>query len=231
MDTLRIILIIAGLVLIAGIYFRETRLQSGRREESQGVDDPLEMDGFSVADQLYPELGDGTGFSARSDDPSIEEMWETGGTGEAEDVVMVLSLMASEAVFKGPEIMAAAKNSGLHLGQMDIFHYFPDTGGVNDLPWFGMANALEPGTFDLERISELETPGLIFFLQLPAPVDGVMAFHRMLETAQTFNRELGGQLCDERRQPLGMARLTELRERAHGFKAMAVRVGQDGEQG
>ncbi|SCZ49317.1 cell division protein ZipA [Thiohalomonas denitrificans] len=229
MDTLRLILIIVGLALIAGIYFRETRLQSRHREESESADDPFDMEGFSAADQPYPEPDDGVGFSARSDDPAVEEIWESSGADEApEEVVVVLSLMASDTPFEGPDILATAKATGLSIGQMGIFHFCADTEEVDDQPWFGMANALEPGTFDLEQPSYLETPGLIFFLQLPGPVDGVTAFQRMLETARIFNSELGGQLCNERRKPLDVAQLAKLQERVRGFDAVSLAVEEDG---
>ncbi len=222
MDTLRIILIVVGLALVAGIYLWGRRMQSRRHEDLGTADESPEVDGFSATDQPYPEVWDGTGFSARGDDPSIEEMGEVGGTDEAESMVVVLSVMAPEGTFKGPDIMALAKASGLHFGRMDIFHYFPDAEGVDDEPWFGIANVLEPGTFDLESVSEMETPGLIFFLQLPGPADGTTAFDRMLETAQAFTERLGAQLCDERRQPVGAAQLAELRERVRGFDALAT---------
>lgn len=225
MDALRIILMILGLVLLAGIYLRGTWLQSHRREESAPDDESIDMEAFPTADEPHTEPWEGDGFSACDDTPSLEEIGDIGGTREADDMVVVLSVMAPpEAAFRGPEIMAAAKASGLHFGRMDIFHYFPGMEGVDDEPWFGIANALEPGSFDLERVSGLETPGLIFFLQLPGPVDGTIAFDRMVETARLVAERLDGRLCDQSRQPVEEAQLAELRERVRGFDAVAAPV-------
>ena len=45
---------------------------------------------------------------------------------------------------------------------------------------------MQPGVFDIDRMDQLQTQGLMFFLTLPGPEDMSAAFDEMLATAQAL---------------------------------------------
>ena len=61
---------------------------------------------------------------------------------------------------------------------------------------------MQPGVFDIDNMSDFNTPGLVFFLTLPGPEDMMKAFDYMLETAQAVARNLNGVVLDESRSAL-----------------------------
>ena len=61
---------------------------------------------------------------------------------------------------------------------------------------------MQPGVFDIDNMSDIKTPGLVFFLSLPGPQDMMKAFDYMLETARTVARNLGADVLDESRSVL-----------------------------
>jgi cell division protein ZipA len=72
---------------------------------------------------------------------------------------------------------------------------------------------MQPGVFDIDRMSELATPGLLFFVTLPGPEDMMKAFDYMLETAQAVARNLGGEVLDESRSALTRQSLEHSRQK------------------
>ena len=80
-----------------------------------------------------------------------------------------------------------------------------------------MANAVEPGTFDLADLAALKVAGLSFFLQLPTAVDGIEALESMLRAAQNVAQELGGELKDENMSAMTGQTSEHLRQRVSDF--------------
>lgn len=141
-----------------------------------------------------------TGY-ARGDDaahaPSESQM-----APETLPPVIALHVLALEGDrFGGGQILQVLLSSGLQFGDMNIFHRHEEENGQGAV-LFSVANAVEPGVFDLDHIDQLRTPGLSFFMELGRNVDPVNAFEFMVDSARYASRMLGGQLCDERRSEL-----------------------------
>ena len=83
---------------------------------------------------------------------------------------------------------------GLKFGDMGIFHR-EEKGTTERL--YSVANAVEPGTFDLSDLETLQTPGLTFFMQLPVPGDALEALDEMILSARTVAATLGGDVKDD----------------------------------
>ena len=75
----------------------------------------------------------------------------------------------------------------------------------------------EPGTFDLARIEAFTTSGVALFLQLPAPLDGAVAFELLLSTGQRLAELLGGELYASPRERLDSAAIKRMRQLAQAF--------------
>ena len=81
--------------------------------------------------------------------------------------------------------------SGLRFGEMDIFHRHESMAGNGEV-LFSMANALKPGTFDLDDIEGFSTRAVSFFLSLPGPRHPKQAFDVMVATYSAAADEIAG---------------------------------------
>lgn len=240
MDTLRIILIVGGIALIVGIYLWD-RIQSRRRDElgrwqdieieqQEGQSDPLLSN-----DNPFDDDWEVRPIPARRDDSSMDDsldglkgivalssediVEEEATDGQPEGEVLILSLMAGENnTFNGMQLLDAMEVCGLHHGEMGIFHY---TDLDTNQTLFSIANVLEPGSFDLDTIGELETPGLALFMRLPAPIDGEKALLTFVQQAKRLKEQLNGRLTDSQRRELSRETLDELKETARRYRVTA----------
>lgn len=238
MDTLRIILIAGGVALIVGIYLWD-RIQSSRKsgpgrwqdvelEKEEGRSDPLISNENPFDDdwrvEAIPALRDNSasdesldslkGVVALSSDDIVDE-----GAPPRQEEVIVLSLMAEEGTtYNGMQLLDAMELCGLSHGEMEIFHYHDLESG---LPLFSVANVLEPGSFDLASIGELETPGLALFMRLPAPIDGEKALLTFVQQAKRLRDLLSGKLTDRQRRALTRETLDELKATARRYRVSA----------
>ena len=127
------------------------------------------------------------------------------------DELIILGVLAkSGSVFKGAELVDALRGQGLKFGNMSIFHRIDST---TDQQLFSVANALEPGTFDLADMQALETPGITFFLQLPVPGDAFETLEDMLLSARTVATALGGDVKDDQMNTLTGQTVEHMRQR------------------
>lgn len=104
-------------------------------------------------------------------------------------------------LFRGDELVVVAEKVGLVYGHMGIYHRLVE-GREKEGPVFSVANIAKPGSFDLRRMDELETPGLSFFMTLPGPLPALDAWNTMLPVAQRIAQLLEADLLDESRNPL-----------------------------
>lgn len=131
--------------------------------------------------------------------------------------IITLFVVAREGShFNGPDLVVAAEKAGLEFGDMGIYHRLVD--GKRELgPIFSVANMLKPGNFDLARLDTLRTPGVSFFMTLPAPMPALDAWDAMLPTAQRLAELLEGQVLDEERNALGRQRVAHIRDQLRGW--------------
>jgi len=117
---------------------------------------------------------------------------------------------------RGQDIVVAAEKAGLSFGHMDVFHRLVD--GKPELgPIFSVANIIKPGSFDMARIAEIETPAIAFFLTLPAPVAALDAWETMEPAAQRMADLLDGVVLDEERNALGRQRIQHIRDELRAY--------------
>jgi|GEM_PF-2218927 len=138
--------------------------------------------------------------------------YRSGDVEEAEKILMVFVAARDPERFQGPAIEQALRRVRMVPGERRIWHRRgqSETGGVT---LFSVASMVEPGYLDPEQtLPELETPGLIFFMQLPLPVDGEQVLDAMLATAYQVSVELGGELLDSTRSTMTQQIAEHMRE-------------------
>ena len=113
--------------------------------------------------------------------------------------VFMLNVVAREpAGFNGGDILHILLACDLRFGDMSFFHRYEQEAGRGPIQ-FSVANMMQPGVFDIDNMSDITTPGLVFFLTLPGPENMMQAFDYMFETAQAVARNLEGDVLDETR--------------------------------
>lgn len=221
---LRTAIIVAGVLLLAAIYFfgRPRKPGQGRRVEGAG------RGGFADAGRVEPTLGemiadelaageagaDGARQSEMDLDAPAAGAHPAAGrrvSDEFDKIVTLYIAARAGAKLRGPDIVVAAEKTGLTYGYMNIFHRLVE-GHPERGPVFSVANIMKPGGFDMAAIQSLETPAIAFFLTLPAPVPALDAWETMLPTAQRMAELLDGVLLDESRNALGRQRIQHLRD-------------------
>lgn len=127
------------------------------------------------------------------------------------EVFMLNVVARSREGFRGEDILHILLACDLRFGDMNFFHRHEFEAGRGAIQ-FSVANMMQPGVFDIDRMAELHTPGLVFFVTLPGPEDMMKAFDYMLETAQAVARNLEGDVLDEARNPLSKQSLEHSRQ-------------------
>lgn len=126
------------------------------------------------------------------------------------DMVIAFTIMAGEGQqFSGADIKFALESEQFHYGEMNLFHRFIQ----QKKPLFSVANVLAPGTFGLDKLNMMATPGILVFAKLPGPINGLSLFDDLLKTSQSLTTKLSGILCDETRKPVNEDTIEAMRSR------------------
>ncbi|RYZ69963.1 MAG: cell division protein ZipA [Lysobacteraceae bacterium] len=223
MALLRIGILIAGLLLIVAIVFfgRPKKASQGKRIE------PGERDAARSEPSLAGAFaGNGTQPDYSDEGVSQPELGLAGlavdsdlGKRPNQDFDKIVSLyVAARAghTLRGEDIVVAAEKTGLTFGHMNVFHRLIE-GHPERGPVFSMANILQPGSFDMAAIRELETPAIAFFLTLPAPLTALDAWEKLLPNVQRMAELLDGVVLDDSRNALGRQRIQHIREELRAY--------------
>jgi cell division protein ZipA len=168
------------------------------------VDEPVPTLLNPVDDEVEPKDAKKAGKPA-ADAAPVEE-------------VLVINVVARDDIgFKGPALLQNILESGLRFGEMDIFHRHESMAGNGEV-LFSMANALKPGTFDLDDIEGFSTRAVSFFLSLPGPRHPKQAFDVMVAAARKLAHELGGELKDDQRSVMTAQTIEHYRQRIVEFE-------------
>jgi cell division protein ZipA len=212
MDGLRWLLLLFGLLVIAGVYLysrREKAVDQGDKVTTNRVEPSLDED-ESVVDELTPS-GD-----EQLNEPDADAEDESETVEQPQKIVTVRIVAREKKSFPGDELILSMRGIGLRHGKFGIFHRLDGAEDSNTI--FSAASLIEPGSFDLQNIKEQEIPGISFFLVLPGPIDSVEAFDMMLAAARTLTQSLDGELLDESGSTLSIQRERYLREEIIQFQ-------------
>jgi len=137
---------------------------------------------------------------------------------EPREAVLVLNILARDgSALSGDSINSVARANNMVFGDMSIYHRMD----AKNEPVFSLVNMVKPGIFDPATISELSTPGISLFMQLPGPDNPGAAYDDMLQTAYRISETLEARLCDRKRQPLTQSVADEYRSLAASFNGKA----------
>jgi len=138
--------------------------------------------------------------------------------------VIVINVMAREGgAFDGNDLLQVLVTAGLRFGEMNIFHHRLNNKNKGPLI-FSVANILNPGTFDLNKMEEFSTIGISLFLALPAQINNLQAFEQMLAVAQQVRGALDGELKDDQRNVMTAQTIEHYRQRIRDFELRQLKA-------
>lgn len=172
------------------------------RSELEALEELISADD-SDSDQI--QIGD---LDVRTEQRHGQRNTPPEQTNEPERII-ALHVMSQEGKrFNGADLLQAFMNVGLQFGDMNIFHRLQEG---SDVPVFSLANAVEPGTFNIAAMEETTTPALLIIMTLPHRMDALEVFDDMLASARKLSEELNGRLCDDHRSVLTRQAIDDLR--------------------
>jgi cell division protein ZipA len=132
--------------------------------------------------------------------------------------VIVVHVMAPRGEhFDGRELLQQLLEQGLRFGEMNIFHRHQNVHGREELQ-FSMANAVEPGIFDIDEMEKQNFRAVTFFLKLPGPSRPQEALDRMMATARKLAQNLQAEMRDEQHSVLTPQTIEHLKQRVQEFE-------------
>lgn len=135
----------------------------------------------------------------------------------APEEVIVVHVMGGASRLDGKALLQAALDSGLRFGEYNIFHRY-ESSAHDASAMFSMANAVEPGVFDLDAMDTQSFVGVSFFLMLPGPANSRQALDTMVEAARRLAGAVGGELHDQQHSVLTPQTVEHLRQRVMEYE-------------
>jgi cell division protein ZipA len=128
--------------------------------------------------------------------------------------IVALRLVAAGESWPGAALRDALAAEGLSFGPYSIFHREREDG--KSLVY--VASMMEPGSFDPDRMDEMEYAGVSLFGVVPGPLDAPATFDLVLTVGRGLAERLQGQLQDEQGSTLTSQRILNLREELVHFE-------------
>jgi cell division protein ZipA len=159
---------------------------------------------------LLPESGD------RSSTATVQ----TPNASEQQKIITVRVCATGEARWPGATLLSALELHGLAYGRYQVFH----RRHVDGRSLFCVASLIEPGTFDVTRMSSEEFRGVTLFAVLPGPVEPLLTIDELLGAARGLAQELAGMVQDSKGIPLSPQRAAAMRDDVARFQAPLPRA-------
>jgi cell division protein ZipA len=144
---------------------------------------------------------------------------QTPNASEQQKIVTLRVCAPGEARWSGATLLSALELHGLAYGRYQVFH----RRHVDGRSLFCVASLIEPGTFDVARMSAEEFRGITLFAVLPGPVEPLLTVDELLGAARGLAQELSGMVQDNKGMPLSPQRAAALRDDVARFQASLPR--------
>ncbi|MGX2973788.1 cell division protein ZipA [Ursidibacter arcticus] len=113
--------------------------------------------------------------------------------------IITLYVVAAEGQqFRGDVIVQQLDALGFQYGEYQIFHRHLDNSASPVL--FSVANMMQPGVFDLAKMDQFSTVGLVFFMHLPSAGNDLVNLRLMIRTVESFAQSVNGFVLNEERE-------------------------------
>jgi cell division protein ZipA len=145
---------------------------------------------------------------------------QTPNVSEQQKIITVRVCAPGETRWSGTALLSALELHGLAYGRYQVFHRRHSDGRS----LFCVASLIEPGTFDVARMSSEEFRGITLFAVLPGPVEPLLTVDELLGAARGLAQELAGMVQDSKGMPMSPQRAAALRDDVARFQASLPRA-------
>lgn len=217
-NLLRMILLIAGVILLLGIYLwdrykkRKKRLRAPRYEYPE-VEPAQGMESFSLnpAEEAAADIEIDSLRSA--DSPASEEeaipQEPVKEPAERPPLIQISVVAKRGGHFNGAQLLQAFADLELKYGAMGIFHRHDP---LSNAILFSAASLVNPGTFPIDEMDSFQCPGVTLFMQPRELDDPLEAFDGLVATCHELASRLDGVEWDAQRRPLSLQAIGEMRQ-------------------
>ena len=211
MDGLRWLLLLFGVLVVAGVYLY-SRNQRAKTDEAPSPQ--------VSHDRVEPSLDGDIDAGEHTDDEPVDSLAAPDlddERGVPEQKIVTLRIVArNQGSINGEDLVLNLRGIGMRHGKFGIYHRYEGTD--KDKVIFSAASLVEPGTFDLKTIKEQQLPGISLFMVLPGPIDAAQAYDLMIGAARALAQSLNAELLDESGSTLSIQRESYLREEIIQFQ-------------
>jgi cell division protein ZipA len=215
MDGLRWLLLLFGLLVIAGVYFYSRTQRDNPKSE---VIPPPRRTPSLGGDSDASEQPEGL----KAPDASVPEDAPEAKKPSRQKIVTLRVVARNKGAFRGDDLILSLRGIGMRSGKFGIYHRYD--GNDENRTIFSAASLVEPGSFDLANIKEQEIPGISMFLVLPGPIDGTEAFDLMMQAARAIAQTINAEVLDESGCTLSIQRERYMREEIIQFQHQHKKV-------
>lgn len=199
-------LIVGGVVASFNQKRRETRFSEHSHDKAPPVGNVDKLFDEQVSEKrkvIMDEPNTNANVIAK-EETGVETDEHTDGE-KAKKPIAVFHLMAGQGkTYGGYDLLQALLSQGLRFGEMNIFHRFQDRNGKGPI-LFSLAQATEPGTFNIHHMGSLNCKGLSFFMQLAGHREiDEERFSLMIDTINALKKELGGVILDDEKNEVSV---------------------------
>lgn len=203
MSNVRLIALALAGVLLMIIAFASYRKRQQARHNAPEIGDIEDID---LLDE-FADFDDTDATENRADDiiqiRRISAAQSSPALPEHNGMVVINLYAEPGTAFSGYELLQSMLAVGLRYGDMNIFHRYRNKNGTGEV-LFSVASLDDPGTFDIQQMGGYQCKGLSFFMRLQHNESDHYNQSIMLHAAQQLAEDLGGDLYDIRRQPIGL---------------------------
>lgn len=211
MDPFRLLLLAVGIILLLVVYFITRR---AARKPARPVKREIPKSG-DVAPPERPYQGS---YEARKDKPKRKRFVKFMSSGfsrsslgqsiygqntSVEPFAVVVYVMPHAGLqFRREQVIACLEAVGCvpRADSGDVSYDYlllDDEQGKKVKRLFTVSDAHRPGIFSHGQDTPEKTNSLIFKMELPGPIESVMAFERLLEVTRRIASKLNGVVCDD----------------------------------
>ena len=173
------------------------------RDDPAGSTEAVSRGAHDEGAQTNERLADAAAASSASDASPL--------TAQQETLFLVLNVLGD---LSGQPLLESLMDQGFEYGEKSIFHRLDEAG----YPKISLANAVEPGIFDIASMNALTTPGVTIFMCAHECEDAPAVFEELLLAAAHLAEDLGAQLCDDRRSAVTEQTVAHLRQTVQEFQ-------------
>jgi len=221
MDIISLLITIAGILIILGLYILG-RLSRSKMPKEQPVasvpriigdegerftsvlDDIPATDGSTpkpVPNQTEADTKNKAAMDTRTKSKKPADKIQKKQVSKAQHVLFISS--NDTKGLDGNLIDKVLTQHGLQFGEMDIYHYHLDDSLNNhesNNSLFRVANGVEPWTLSQNDLKDKFIPGLSLLLVTPTPIDDKQAIDTFISTAKRIANDLNGKLKNQSQQ-------------------------------